>query len=81
MGTRGLKLLAETAGNVCLLVVACLVGLAITVAATLASTAGAPEPQEETMDNELAHRKMVRISFFSVIGAIGTAAIGGLLAA
>jgi hypothetical protein len=61
--------------------VACLVGLAITVAATLASNAGAIKSQEEPMDNELAHRKMVRVSFFGAIGAIGTATIGGLLAA
>jgi hypothetical protein len=33
------------------------------------------------MENKQAHRKMVRISFLEAIQGIGTAAIGGLLAA
>jgi hypothetical protein len=32
------------------------------------------------MENKLVHRKVVRTSFLSVIGDIGTAAIGGILA-
>jgi hypothetical protein len=33
------------------------------------------------MENKMVHRKMVRSSFLSTIEDIGTAAIGGLLAA
>jgi hypothetical protein len=60
---------------------ACLVGLAITVAAKLTSNwSGANGVKEDSMDKAV-HQKMVRGSVLSTIGDIGTAAIGGLLAA
>jgi hypothetical protein len=72
---------AETAGNFYLCMAACSVGLAITIAAKLASNwSGANGVQEDSMD-KMVHRKMVRGSVLSIIEAIGTAAVGGLLAA
>jgi hypothetical protein len=76
----------ETAGNFHLCLAACSVGLAITFAANLASHwTGANGitsiTEEDSMENETVHRKMVRDSLFSTVGDIGTAAVGGLLAA
>ena len=78
---RGLKLPAEPAGNFYPSLAACSVGLAITVAANLALVwLGANEVQEVSME-KMVHRKMARISVLSFIEAVGTATIGGLLAA
>jgi hypothetical protein len=72
---------AGTVGKLYPSVAACLVGLAISVAAKLASNwSGANVVQEDSMD-KMVHQKMVRGSVLSTIGDIGTAAVGGLLAA
>jgi hypothetical protein len=72
---------AGTVGNLYPSVAACLVGLAISVAAKLASNwSGANVVQEDSMD-KMVHQKMVRGSVLSIIGDIGTAAVGGFLAA
>jgi hypothetical protein len=87
IGTPVLKLpVTETARNFYLCMAACSVDLAITIAAKLASNwSGANGVQEDCMDKmvhrKMVHRKMVRGSVLSIIEAIGTAAIGGLLAA
>ena len=70
---------AGTVGNLYPSVAACLVGLAITVAAKLVPNWWANDVQEDSMDKMV--QKMVRGSVLSIIGDIGTAAVGGLLAA
>jgi hypothetical protein len=75
---RGLKLPSAELSSY-LVMAACSVGLAITVAARAMSFNNANGFEEDSMDkNKLA---MVRNSVFSAIGDIGTAAIGGMLAA
>jgi len=61
-------------------VAACSVGLAVTIAARLVSIWQAKVKQEDSME-KMVHQEMVRGSVLSVIEAIGTAAVGGLLAA
>jgi hypothetical protein len=62
---------------------ACLIAFAITVAARVVShwpdVTGSSK--EVSMQNKMVHQKMVRSSFLRVVEGIGTAAIGGLLAA
>lgn len=73
--------MAEQAGtHLCL--AACSVGLAITVAAKMASKwfGANGSSEEDTMESKSVRRKMVRSSFFGVIEETGTAAVGGLLA-
>jgi len=61
---------------------ACTVGLAITVAMKVVSSWHANgSSKEDSMETKQAHRKVVRSSILSAIEAIGTTAIGGLLAA
>ena len=82
--TRGLKLpVADTAGNLYLCMAACSIAFAITVAARIASywSDVAGISKEVPMGNKMVHRKVVRSSFLEVIEGVGTAAIGGLLAA
>ena len=73
----------ETAGKLYLYLAACSVGLAISVVVNLVShwSDSTDKTQEDSMDNKLVHLKMVRGSVLSIIEAVGTAAIGGLLAA
>lgn len=75
--------MVETAGKLYLYLAACSVGLAISVVVNLVShwSDSTDKTQEDSMDNKLVHLKMVRSSVLSIIEAVGTAAIGGLLAA
>lgn len=72
---------AGTVGNLYPSVAACLIGLAITVAAKLVSNWWANDDVQEDSMDKMVHQKMVRGSVLGVIGDIGTAAVGGLLAA
>ncbi len=75
--------MVETAGKLYLYLAACSLGLAFTVVVNAVShwSDSTDKTQEDSMDNKLVHLKMVRSSVLSIIEAIGTAAIGGLLAA
>jgi hypothetical protein len=60
---------------------ACSVAFAITVAATaILHWHAVGSSNEVSMDTKLVHRKVVRTSILEAIQAIGTAAIGGVLA-
>jgi hypothetical protein len=73
---------ADAVGNHYLCMAACAVGLAITVAMKVVSNWHANgNSKEVSMETIQAHRKVVRSSVLSTIEAIGTTAIGGLLAA
>lgn len=72
---------AGTVGSFVPSVAACLVGLAITVAVRLVSNWQANGVREDSMDKMVHQKKMVRGSVLSIIEDIGTAAVGGLLAA
>jgi len=73
---------ADAVGNLYLCMAACTVGLAITVAMKMVSNWHAHgSSKEDSMETKQAHRKVVRSSILSNIEAIGTTAIGGLLAA
>jgi hypothetical protein len=78
-----LKLPAELARNLYFCVAAVSVGLVLTFAATIVSNwyGAFGSSKENTMENKLAHGNVVRSSVLSTIGSIGTAAIGGFLAA
>ena len=74
--------MADAVGNLYLCMAACTVGLAITVAMKMVSNWHANgSSKEDSMETKQAHRKVVRSSILSNIEAIGTTAIGGLLAA
>ncbi len=75
--------MVETAGKLYLYLAACSLNLAFTVVVNAVShwSDSTDKTQEDSMDNKLVHLKMVRSSVLSIIEAIGTAAIGGLLAA
>jgi hypothetical protein len=80
---RGLKLPgAESVRSFYLSLAACSVALTITVALRLALGRQNADGivWEDSMENKAVHRKVARSSFLSIIGDIGTAAIGGLLA-
>jgi hypothetical protein len=70
---------AGTVGNLFPSVATCLVALAITVAAKRVSHWRTSGIKEESMGKRV--KKMVRVSVLGFIGDIGTAAVGGLLAA
>jgi hypothetical protein len=73
---------ADAVGSLYLCMAACTVGLAITVAMKVVSNWHANgSSKEDSMETKQAHRKVVRSSILSTIDAIGTTAIGGLLAA
>jgi hypothetical protein len=73
----------ETAGRLYLYLAACSVVLAFTVVVNAVShwSDSTDKTEEGSMENKLVHLKMVRSSVLSTIKDIGTAAIGGLLAA
>lgn len=74
--------MADAVRNLYLCMAACTVGLAITVAMKVVSNWRANgSSKEDSMETKQAHRKVVRSSILSAIEAIGTTAIGGLLAA
>ena len=74
--------MADAVGNLYLCMAACTVGLAITVAMKVVSNWHANgSSKEDSMETKQADRKVVRSSILSAIEAIGTTAIGGLLAA
>jgi hypothetical protein len=74
---------AETAGKFYLSMAACLVALAFTIAATVASNwhGALGSSQEVSMDTKVVYCKVVCNSVLEVTKAAGAAAIGGLLAA
>jgi len=76
-----LKLPGAEPGTLFLCMAACPIAFAITVAASVVLHWYAlGRSKEVSMDTKPVHRKVVRTSILEAIQAIGTAAIGGVLA-